>query len=142
VSNVTEPGTIFVRDGAPLPKTLRIESEPYASGWRLVKDLDGDGLGRKIQDTGWTFFCLAGQIRATAFGRGRQQGAQSAVLRMLAKLKSEKFNSLEITRVVSKRFFGLPYVTVSARSRHIQDGVFLFRDTGIQEWDRTNLAAA
>jgi hypothetical protein len=61
---------------------------------------------------------------------------------MLTKLKSEKFNSLEITEVVSKRFLGVPYVTVSARSRHIQDNVFLFRDGNVQEWDRTDLAAA
>jgi hypothetical protein len=142
MSHVMEAGTIFIRDGTPLPKTLRIESEPYASGWRLVTDLDGDRFGRKIHDTGWTFFCLAGQIRATAFGREGQQTVQSAVRRMLAKLKSEKFNSLEITGIVSKRLLGLPYVTVSARTRHVQDGVFLFRASDIQEWDQTNLAAA
>ncbi len=42
---------------------------------------------------------------------------------ILARLKSEKFNSLEITRVASeasKRFLGVRYVTVSAQSRHIQ----------------------
>jgi hypothetical protein len=140
--NVTEAGTTFIRDGTPLPKTLRIESEPYESGWRLVKDLDGDGLGRKIQGMGWTFFCLAGHIRATAFGREGKRGIQSAIQRMLGNLESEKFNSLEITGVVSKRFLGLPYVTVSARSRHIQDSVFLFRDNDIQEWDREKLAPA
>jgi len=42
---------------------------------------------------------------------------------ILARLKSEKFNSLEITRVASeasKRFLGVRLVTVSAQSRHIQ----------------------
>ncbi len=142
MSNVIDVGTVLVRDGTPLPKSLRIQSEPYASGWRLVKDLDGDGLTRKIQDTGWTFFSLAGRIQVTAFGRAEQQGAQSAVRRILAKLKSDKSNCLEISGIVSKHFLGLPYVTVSVRARHIQDGVFLFRDSDLQERDRTRLAAA
>jgi hypothetical protein len=47
---------------------------------------------------------------------------------MLARLKPKKFNSLQITRVASKRFLGVPYVSVSACSRHIQESLFLFRD--------------
>jgi hypothetical protein len=142
MANGTEAGTIFIKEGATLPETLRMESEPYMSGWRLVQGLDADGMGRKIQETGWTFFTLAGHIRGTALGREKQNVIRRAVQRILTKLKSEKFNSMEITAVVSKRFLGVPYVTVSARSRHIQDGVFLFRARDVQEWDRTNLAAA
>ena len=52
---------------------------------------------------------------------------------MLARLKSEKFNSLEITRVASKRFLGVPYVSVSARSRHIQESLFLFCDKDLRK---------
>jgi hypothetical protein len=47
---------------------------------------------------------------------------------MLARLTPDKFNSLQITRVASKRFLGVPYVRVSACSRHIQESLFLFRD--------------
>lgn len=137
-----EAGGIFMREGTSLPEILQLESERYVSGWRFVKDLDGDGLGRQIQDTGWMFFCLAGHIRATAFGRERQEAVRSAVRRLPTKLKSEKFNSLEITGIVSKRFLGLPYVTVSARSRHIQDNIFLLRDKDVQEWDIEKLAPA
>jgi hypothetical protein len=142
VPNEVEAGTIFIKEGAPLSETLRMESEPYVSGWRLVKGLDADALGRKIQETGWTFFTLAGHTQATVLGREKQNVVRRAVQRMLTKLNSEKFNSMEITGVASKRFLGLPYVIVSARSRHIQDGVFLFRARDVQEWDRTNLAAA
>lgn len=137
-----EAGRIFIREGTPLPETLRIESEPYMSGWGLVKDFDGDRLGRQIQETGWTFFCLAGHLRATVFGREKQNVVRSAIRQMLTKLKSERFNSLEITEVVSKRFLGVPYVTVSARSRHIQDSMFLLRANDVYERDRTYLAAA
>jgi len=63
-----KPGTILIKDGTLLPETVRFESEPCVPGWRLVKDLDGCGLDRKIREVGWTFFCLAGQLGATVFG--------------------------------------------------------------------------
>ena len=135
-------GTILFKDCTLLPEALRLESEPCAPGWRLVKGLDGYALGRKIQEAGWTFFFLAGQIKAIVFGSDGQNTIRRAVKRILANLKSEKFNSLEITRVASKRFLGVPYASVSARSRHIQESMFLFRAKDLQEWDRARLAAA
>jgi hypothetical protein len=142
VSNVIQAGTIFIREGIQLPKTLQIASEPYVSGWRLVKDLDAGGLGRKIHGTGWTFFSLAGHTQAMSLGRESQSVVDSAVRKILTKLKSEKYNSMEITAVVPKRFLGVPYVTVTARSRHIQEGVFLFGTSDVHQRDQTYLAAA
>ncbi|MGC1255643.1 MAG: hypothetical protein WA867_08810, partial [Candidatus Acidiferrales bacterium] len=107
-------GTILFKDGTFLPNTLRFESEPCATGWRLVKDLDGYGLDRKIHEAGWTFFCIAGEIKTIVFGFEGQKKVRRAVKRILARMNLEKFNSLEITRVASKRFLGVPYVRVSA----------------------------
>ena len=138
-------GSILIREDTALPEALPVESEPYASSWRLVKDLDGDGLGREIQEAGWAFFCLAGEISVTVFGIDKAKMVRRAVVRILARLKSEKFNSVEITRVASaasKRFLGVTYVTVSAQSRHIQEGPFLFRAKDVQERDRARRAAA
>jgi hypothetical protein len=135
-------GTILIKDGTFFPDALRFESEPCASGWRLVKNLDGYGLGRKISEAGWTFLWLAGEIRATVFGFSGQKTVRRAVKRILADLKqSGKFNSLEITRVASKRFLGFPYASVSAHSRHIQENAFLLRVKDHQEWDRAKLRA-
>jgi hypothetical protein len=61
-------GTILIKDGTFLPDALRFESEPCATGWRLVKNLDGYGLGRKVHEAAWTFFYLAGEIKATICG--------------------------------------------------------------------------
>jgi hypothetical protein len=126
-------GTILIKDGTFLPDAMQLESEPCATGWRLVKDLDGYGLGRKINDAGWTFFCLAGEIKATIFGFDGQKAVRRAVKRILANLKSSKFNSLEITRVASKRFLGVPYVRVWACSRHIQESLSLSCDKDFRE---------
>ena len=121
-------GTILIKDGTLLPEELKFESEPCVPGWRLVKDFDGYGLDREIRKTGWTFFCLAGEIRATVFGIDKQKMVLRAIERILAGPKSEKFNSLGITRVVSVgsgRFPLVRYVTVSAQPRHIQESLFL-----------------
>lgn len=131
MSDVTETG-IFVREGTLLPKTLQIESEPYMPGWRSVKSLDGYGLGRKIHDAGWTFFCLAYETKATVFGIDEEKMMRRAIERILAnrKAEAEKFNSLEIVRVTSlasKRFLGIRQITVSARSRHIQESPVIFQ---------------
>jgi hypothetical protein len=125
-------GTVLFKDGTLLPDSLRFESEPCATGWRLVKDLDGYGLDHKIHEAGWTFFCIAGEIKTIVFGFEGQKKVLRAVKRILARMKSETFNSLEITRVASKRFLGVPYVSVSACSRHIQESLFLFCDKDLQ----------
>jgi hypothetical protein len=126
-------GTILFKDRTFLPITLRFETEPCVTGWRLVKDLDGHALDRKIHEAGWTFFSIAGEIKTIVFGFEGQKNVRRAVKRILARMNSEKFNSLEITRVASKRFLGVPYVRVSARSRHIQESLFLFRDKDLRE---------
>ncbi len=139
-----KPGTILIKEGALLPETMRFESESCLPGWRLVKDLDGCGLDRKIRDAGWTFVCLAGQIGATVFGLDEQKTARRALEQILANLESAELNCLEIMRVASetsKRFLGVRYVTVSAQSRHIQASAPLFRARDLPLRDRARSAA-
>jgi hypothetical protein len=142
MAETIKTGTVLIKDGTLLPDALQFESEPCATGWRLVKNLDGYGLGRKIHEAGWTFSYVAGEIKGTIFGFDGKKTVRRAVKRILANLKSGEFNSLEITRVTSKRFLGLPYASVSAHSRHIQENSFLLRAKDHQEWDRAKLKAA
>jgi hypothetical protein len=135
-------GTILIEGGALLPESLRFESEPYSNGWRLVKDLNGYGLDRKIRQAGWTFFYMAGEVRATAVGSDLEKTTRRAVKKLLAHMKSDRLNCLEIAQVAVKRFLGLPYVTVSAHQRHIQESLVLFHAKHLAESDRAKLAAA
>src|SRR5467141_478654 len=118
-------GTILIKDGTLLPADLLVESEMYAPNWKAVKSFDGFGLDPKINEANWNFFYLAGEIRATVLGRDRPGTLRRAVKCVLAKQEGQKFNSLEITKVVSKRFLGIPFMSVAAHSRHIQRGVGL-----------------
>ena len=129
---VTEAGRIFIRDGTLLPKGLQIESEPYNTRWRSVNNLDGYALNRKIHDVGWTFFCLAYETKATVFGIDEEKMIRRAIERVLAnrEAQAKNFNSLEIVGVASlasRRYLGIHYVTVSVRSRHIQESSIIFQ---------------
>jgi len=132
-------GTIFIEEGTPLPDSLKFESEPYSNGWRSVKNLNGYGLDRKIREVGWTLFNLA-QIKASVFGFDREKAARKALNRVLANVKSDNFNSLEISQVAAKRFLGLSYVTVSAHARHLQESMFLLHDKRLAKRNQARLA--
>ena len=137
--NANEVGRMFVREGTALPETLQLESEPYMPGWRSVSNLDGCALGEKIHAAGWTFFCLAYETTATVFGIDAEKMTRRAIERILAnrRAEAEKFNSLEIVRMASlasKRYLGIRHITVSARSRHIQESPIIFQaqDKGLE----------
>jgi hypothetical protein len=117
--------TILITDGAILPESLLLKSEPYGYGWRLVKNLDSNGLDQIIGQAGWNFFYIAGLIETNAFDSDEKKTTRKAIKRIIAKLKSKNFNCLEITRVAAKRSLGLLYVSVSAHSRHDQEGQVL-----------------
>ena len=122
MADTIKTGTILIAEGALLPESLLLESEPYAYGWRLVKNLDSNGLAQIIGQAGWNFFYIAGLIETNAFGSDEKKTTRKAIKRVVANLKSKKFNCLEITRVATKRSLGLIHVSVSAQSRHIQEG--------------------
>lgn len=126
-------GSVLIKEGILLPKALQIGSDPCVPGWRLVRNFDGPALDSAVRQAGWTFFCLAGEIKSTAFGFDAEKMARRAVARILAKPRSKQFNSLAITEVVSKRLLGIPYVRVVAQSRHIQESLFLFSPRRIKD---------
>ena len=79
-----------------------------------------------MSEAGWTCFYMANEINASAVALDGEKSLFKAVNQILTKLKLERFNSLEITQVATKRFLGLPHTTVSAHARHIQESMFLF----------------
>ena len=141
MANEVRSGTILIEEGTPLPTSLQLESESYSQHWRAVQNLDGYGLDRKIRAAGWNFFLLAGEVKSSVFGFDRERATLKAVSRLLASLKPDQLNCLQITHVALKRFLGLPYVSVSAHFRQIQESMFLSRSDRLAEWSRPKLAA-
>src|ERR1035441_9622816 len=139
MSENIKSGTLLIKDGTLLPESIRFEGNPYLQGWRLA-NLDSAELDRKLCDSGWTFFYMAGEVDATSFGGMSEKTITRAVKKLIANMKSPRFNCLEISRVAAKSFLGLPYVAVAGHLRHIQESIYLFHAKRVSEWDRASLA--
>jgi hypothetical protein len=135
-------GTVLFKEGTPLPDGLTFDSEPFSPGWRSVKGLDGYAIDRKIPEVGWTFFYMAGESRTNAFGSEGQDTVRRATKKILAGLKAERANSIEITCVVFKAFLGIPYARVSFHLRNLQTGMFLAGSNDARPWKDATLVAA
>jgi len=142
MTDTSNTDTLLLKEGTILPGGLQLESEPYTKGWRLVKNLRSSGMDRQLVDAGWNFFYLAQEIEASVVGSDPEKTKRRAVKRVIASMKSERLNCVEITQVAVKHFLGVPYLTVSAHPRHIQESIFLFRAQRVAEGDRARLAAA
>jgi hypothetical protein len=55
-----------------------------------------------------------------------------AIRRLLARHAIRRFDALEITRAVLKRFLGIPYIRVTVNSRHIQKDAHLEAPTSFE----------
>jgi len=125
MSGTVQVGTILMKEWPGRAQLLQFESEPCSGNWSLIKALDGISLDHKIRAAGWNFFFMAAEVKAMFFGVPGAAKIQNALQRILAKVKPQYFNGLEVTGIVSSHFLGVPYVTVSAHSRHMQQGCYL-----------------
>ena len=123
-------GTVLIDDSPLITQLLGLDSEACSGTWNVVKLLDGFALDRKIHAAGWNFFFMAAEVKVMFFGALGAKKIQKALTRILGKVKQQHFNGLEVTGIVAKRFLGVPYTTVSAHSRHIQQSCLL---DGIQQ---------
>jgi len=119
-SGAYEPSILLVREGAELPPDLPTEGEDFLPGWRAVKNFDNYSMQRKIRETNWKFLQLRGGTGTRLMGRGRQEILRRGVAQILAKLAGRKFNSLEISVLVSKSFLGVKFFNISVNLRHFQ----------------------
>jgi hypothetical protein len=124
MAQTVQVGTILMKEW-PGMTTLGLESEPCSAGWSLLKVLDGFTLDRKIHAAGWNFFFMATEVKVMFVGSLGAAKIQNALKRILKKVKEQHFNGLEVTEIVSRRFLGVPYVTISAHSRHMQQSCYL-----------------
>jgi hypothetical protein len=118
-------GTILMKEWPGMTQLLGLESEPCSGEWSLLKVLDGFTLDRKIHAAGWNFFFMAAEVKVMFFGSVGAVKIQNAIERILEKVKQQQFNGLEVTQIVARHFLGVPYVTVSAHSRHMQQSCYL-----------------
>ena len=114
----------MVQKGTILPPAFRPDSELYPNAWVAVKSsLDPHDLEKEFAALGWTFLYMAGKVKATAFGFDRRKSMDKALARLIGGAIRQKCNCLEIDEVSMRSFLGVPGVSVSAHTRHIQRGM-------------------
>lgn len=118
-----QAGNVFIDINAARPECFHVAPGPYPNSWAAVtREPNPRDLDNSLGAIGWTFFYRAGSIRASGFGSNTASRTAAALKRLFAVAAREKNNCLEIDSVTSRSFLGLPYVTVSAHSRHIRKG--------------------
>jgi hypothetical protein len=115
-----KPGLVLMQTGTLMPTSMPLTDGAYSPGWKFIENLDGNALDRDLRKSKWNFFFIAGGLHATAWGRGNENTARKATIKVLAKSKLKKFNCFEITHVHMRHFLGIPYVDVEGHSRHVQ----------------------
>ena len=85
--------------------------------------LNSHELESELATKEWTFFYMAGGVRATALGFDRQKTVYTALKRLIARVRLHNCNCLKIDEVAMHAFLGMSYVSVSAHSCHIQKGL-------------------
>lgn len=118
-------GTILMKAWPGMTQLLGLESEPCSGEWSLLKVPDGLTLDQKVDAAGWNFFFMAAEVKVRFVGSAGAAKIQNALHRILSKVKEQQFNGLEVTQIVSRHFLGVPYVTVTAHSRHMQQNCYL-----------------
>lgn len=124
-------GSILVEKNTLLPGSLALEKGATESGWvQFMNNPDRHQVEDKLATAGWAFFLMAGTIRTTAFGFGKLKMIEAALKRLIVSAKRENCNCLEIDAVTTHSFLGMPFVRLSAHSRHIQSGMFFGNRAG------------
>jgi hypothetical protein len=113
-------GTMLVADDTQTPTTLAVGTEHYSAGWSSIMGSSSTQLGKEIENAGWTFFYMAGEIRTSGFGFNDHSRTDRAVAHVIDVVKREHCNCLEITQMRRRSFLGLPYTSLVAHPRHIQ----------------------
>jgi hypothetical protein len=65
---------------------------------------------------------VAGELRAVVPAWGGQNNLRQGVKRLLAQTRLQHFNCLEVSHLLKKHLLGIPYVSIAAHPRHVQEG--------------------
>jgi len=122
MATTVQVGTILIDDRPLILRALDLESESYSGTWGVLQSHTSVTLDQTIRGTGWNCFFMAAEVKATVLGVLAAKSIRRALKQIFLRVRKPDFNCLEVTRIIEGRFFGVPYVTVSAHSRHIQQG--------------------
>ena len=118
------PGVLLIEGDALRPRCFEVEAGSHPYGWMTINHpLTPQQLEKELSGAGWAFFFMAGPIRVTAFGFDRERTVYRALKRGIRAVRQQRCNCFQIESLEMHSFLGIPYVSLSARPRHIQKGM-------------------
>jgi hypothetical protein len=114
-----QTGTVLMKES----DLFELESEPYFGSWSVVKAFDCCAFDQEVHAAGWHFFFMGAEVKVMFLGALGAKKIKKAFRQILGKMRGPNFNCVEVTGIIAKRFLGVPYTTVSAHSRYIQQRV-------------------
>ena len=105
MADAIKTGSILIAESALLPAALLFKSEPYAQGWRLVKNLDSDEVNQIISQAGWSFLYMAGVIKTRIFGADEaiEGAAHSQFARQRARINTLNSRNSVFLKILRQR---------------------------------------
>ena len=97
MTSAVHVGAILIEDRPLMTRALNIDSTPYGCNWSVVQSLSGFDLDHKIHAAGWNFFFMAGELKTRFLGAVSQPSLHAALMRILARMRGQNFNRLEVT---------------------------------------------
>jgi hypothetical protein len=119
MSNAIQAGTVLVQQSA-LPTSLGTQGENYSDQWCSLGENESAELDRKLRAAGWNFFFIAAELRTIVPPWGGAKTLRAGVKRLLARTRAQQFNSMQLSNILRERFLGIPFLSVVAHARHIQ----------------------
>ena len=119
--NKIQSGTMLVQQSALL-QSLGAKGEPYSDQWCSLGTQESAELDRKLRAVGWNFFFMADKLRTIVPAWGGDKAVRAGVKRLLARTSAQQFNCMQLSNILRERFLGIPYVSVVAHARHVQQG--------------------
>jgi hypothetical protein len=117
-------GSVLINSGTRLPESVYFESKQFGS-WKILTEVDGFAVERRLSETGWHFFFMVPEIRLGAMSSNLNKALRAALKKVFSAVEVQNFNALEIVEITTKRFLGLRYVTIVAHPRHIKKSPLL-----------------
>jgi len=121
MSNEIQAGTVLVQQAALL-RSLGTEGEIYSDQWCSLGTQESAELDRKFRAAGWNVFFLADKLRTIIPPWGGEKSLRAGVKRLLARTSAQQFNCMQLSNILRERFLGIPFVSVVAHARHVQQG--------------------
>ena len=119
--NKIEAGTVLVQQSALL-HSLGTRGETYSDEWCSLGTQESAELDRKLRAAGWNFFFMADKLRTVVPPWGGEKTLRAGVKRLLARTSAQQFNCMQLSNILRERFLGIPFVSVVAHARHVQQG--------------------